>query len=232
MFSNARSIALAGSLALAGATLIGCQSGNNRADAFGAGGDRPPTPRTLHMMAKLINENGRTDQAEFVLTQIIDESPEYLPAYVELADIYIGAGRFAEARDTLRMARVVAPDDAVLANNLGVLLLREGTFAEASESFHAAVEHDPSEARYHANLAVSYAMAGKFNEAFAAWAMVLPPEEVFWNLAVVAEAQGNAQSASQFFADANRARSNANQQGLEFRYNNQPQTATVSVPVE
>lgn len=232
MFSNARRLAIAGSLAIAGAALIGCQSGNNRADAFGSGGDRPPTPRTLHMMAKLINENGRTDQAEYVLSRIIDDSPEYLPAYVELADIYIGAGRFAEARDTLRGARFMAPNDAVIANNLGVLLLREGTYAEASEAFHAAVTHDPSEARYHANLAVSYAMAGKFNEAFAAWAMVLPPEEVFWNLAVVAEAQGNAQAAGQYFADANRARKNTNEPGREFRFNSQPQTATVSVPVE
>ena len=100
-------------LALAGATLTGCQSANRQADAFGSGADRPPTPRTLHMMAKLIHENGRTDQAEYVLLRVLNDSPDYLPAYVELADMYIGVSRFEDARNVLRMAHNVAPEDAV-----------------------------------------------------------------------------------------------------------------------
>jgi len=228
MHKKTHLFAKAATLTIIGASLIGCQSGNRQADPFGSGGDRPPTPRTLHMMAKLINENGRTDQAEYVLMRVIDETPTYLPAYVELADIYIEQSRFSDARDTLRQARVISPTDAVLANNLGVLLLREGNFAEASQAFHDAVNQDVDEARYHANLAVSLAMGGQFNEAFVAWSMVLPPEEIFWNLGIVAEAQGKNDAATQFFADANRARKGAPLPGNT----DESQTATVSVPVD
>ena len=57
--------------------------------------------------------------------------------------------------------------------------------------------------------------------------MVLPPEEIFWNLAIVAEAQGKAGIATQYFADANRARKDS-----PFpESGNENQTATASVPV-
>ena len=231
-----RLLPIAGALALAGATLTGCQSANRQADAFGSGADRPPTPRTLHMMAKLIHENGRTDQAEYVLLRVLNDSPDYLPAYVELADMYIGVSRFEDARNVLRMAHNVAPEDAVIANNLGVLLPREGSYAEASAAFAAAAAQDPSEARYHANLAVSHAMQGNYDGAFSAWAAVLPPEEVFWNLGVVAEARGDIEKSSSYFAAANDIRQGnepsafafANRQGGS----DSEQTTTVSVPVE
>ncbi len=233
-FTASRSIgrlALAAGLTLAGAALVGCQSAARQSDAFGNGADRPPTPRTLHMMAKLINENGRVDQAEFVLQRVIETTPQYLPAYVELADIYIEGGRYEDARDILRLAHNVAPTDAVIANNLGVLLLREGSFAEASSAFRAAVTQDPTEARYFANLAVTLAMQGDFDGAFEAWAAVLPPEEVFWNLGVVAEARGDAKTAGLYFTTANRIRKGgpADEFNPEF---DGSQTATFSVPVE
>jgi Flp pilus assembly protein TadD len=235
-----RLLTLAGTLVLTGAALVGCGSGARQADAFGSGGERPPTPRTLHMMAKLINENGRTDQAEFVLSRVIRDTPEYLPAYVELADLYIGHARFDDARDVLRSAHAVAPTDAVIANNLGVLLLREGSFAEASGAFAVAASRDPEEARYHANLAVSHAMQGSYDDAFSAWAAVLPPEEVFWNLAVVAEARGDAESAGEYYAAANDIRQGIDPEagdtavarGTENEPGIREQTATVAVPVE
>lgn len=230
-----------------GAGLGGCQSGARQADGFAMGGERNPTPRTLHMMAKLINENGRADQAEFVLSKIIEDSPTYLPAYVELSDLYIGRARYTQARDTLRLARRVAPNDAVIANNLGVLLLREAEFAEATEVFRVALSREPQEARYHANLAVSLAMQGAYKEAFDAWANVLPASEVFWNLGVVAEARGASSQANEFYASANRVRKGepavpiapefdvrfASESESEFGPIFEPgQMATVSVPVD
>lgn len=235
---TSRMLAVTGALALAGAALTGCQSNARQADGFGSGADRPPTPRTLHMMAKLINENGRTDQAEYVLTRVIRDTPQYLPAYVELADMYIGLARFEDARDVLRLAHGVAPNDAVIANNLGVLLLREGSFVEASSAFKAAATQDPEEARYHANLAVSFAMQGAYDQAFSAWAAVLPPEEVFWNLGVVAEARGDAEQAGEYFASANDIRQGVDPFADETAVagvvpeTDGEQTATVAVPVE
>ena len=233
-----RGVLVAAASLVLGAGLVGCQGSAKQADGFGSGADRPPTPRTLHMMAKLINENGRFDQAEFVLSRIISDSPDYLPAYVELADLYIERGRFGDAIATLQGARTVAPNDPVIANNLGVLLLRDGAFADASEVFGDAVAQDPTEARYHANLAVSYAMQGEYQAAYAAWAAVLPPEEVFWNIGVVAEARGDSSTANTYFASANQIRKGVRDDEPtavvfedEDTFGPFP-TATVSVPVD
>ena len=225
-----RLLLCAGTVSIMSVALAGCQSAARQADDFGSGADRAPTPRTLHMMAKLINENGRTDQAEFVLLRILSDSPEYLPAYVELADLYIEQARFGDAVATLQSAHSTAPNDAVIANNLGVLLLREGSFVEASEVFRTAVELEATEARYHANLAVSLAMQGAYNEAFDAWTAVLPTEEVFWNLGIVAEARGNTDQAGDYFASANRIRNGA-ESDAEVE-SGELQTVTVSVPVD
>lgn len=237
LLSTTRLLALAGSLAIAGATLSGCTASQRPGDSFASGGERTPTPRTLHMMAKLINENGRSDQAEYILGRIIQSTPGYLPAYVELADLYIGLSRFEDARGVLELAHEIAPNDAVIANNLGVLYLRDGFFQQASEAFTAAVTNDAAEARYHANLAVSFAMQGDYDSAFSAWATVLPPEEVFWNLAVVAEARGDQAQAGEYFAYANDIRKGIDPfteetVAVAAPSGTREQTATVSVPVE
>ncbi|MBZ0172436.1 MAG: tetratricopeptide repeat protein, partial [Phycisphaerales bacterium] len=138
---DAKIIRLAGTacvLVLLQAGLAGCQTGRSHSDAFENGADRPPTPRTLHMMARLLNENGRTDQAEYVLLKILDENPLYLPGYIELADLQIRRQQISAAVETLTTAHALAPSDPVIANNLGVLLLREGHYARASDVFHAA----------------------------------------------------------------------------------------------
>ena len=253
--TNVRFLAGAAAALGLGVSLLGCQSNAKQAAAFGSGADRPPPPRTLHMMAKLSNENGRFDQAEYVLTRIITDTPEYLPAYVELADLYIERQRFSDAVAILQNARSVAPSDPVIANNLGVLLLREKDFAGASEVFRAAVTQNPEEARYHANFAVSLAMQGLYEQAYMAWCAALPPEEVFWNIGVVAEARGDQAIASEYYAHANTIRKGVRDgdatviagEFLGEEYGPLPsalpsspllmvpeaeQTATVSVPVE
>ncbi len=209
------------------AGLTGCQSGVTRADAFESASDRVPTPRTLHMMARLLEENGRVDQAQYVLMTIIDDNPEYLPAYVELADIQIGQKRHDQAVATLRSAHAVSPADPVIANNLGVLLLRQTDFVAASDVFRSAVKADPGEARYRANLALALGMQGLDEDAFSVYASILPPSEAYWNLGVIAEARSDDQSANGYFAKANRIREGADwndEAGFE-------PAVTASVPV-
>ncbi|USN98240.1 MAG: tetratricopeptide repeat protein [Phycisphaeraceae bacterium] len=184
--------------------LVGCHGPQTRRDAFQEGANRPPTPRTLHMMARLLNENGRSDQAEYVLLKIIEQNPNYLPGYVDLADLQIRQQRFTEAVETLGIAHGIAPNDAVIANNLGVLQLRDRNFEQASEAFHAAVMADGGEARYRANYALSLGMEGRYREAFEAYTSVVNTSEAYWNVGVIAEARKDKTQAASFFDQSHR----------------------------
>ncbi len=181
------------------AGLVGCQTGAAQHDNFAAGADRPPTPRTLQMMARLLSENGRADQAEYVLLKTIEQNPGYLPGYIELADLQIRAKRYNAATDTMEKAHKIAPNDPVIANNVGVLYLRAKRFAEASEMFRAAVEADPGEARYRGNLALSLGMQGLYRESYEAYSAVLEPSEAYWNIGVISEARNDMTRAEEFF---------------------------------
>jgi Flp pilus assembly protein TadD len=203
-----KSLGVVGVLTALQGGLTGCQSGAQQSDAFATGVNRPPTPRTLHMMSKLLNENGRAGQAEYVLLKIIDESPNYLPAYIELADIQIRQQRYSDAAEVLSRAHALSPRDPVIANNLGVLRLRENRFDGAIHAFRAAVLADPDEARYRANLALGLALSGDYEQAYEMYATVLPPAAAFWNLGVISEARQDEQHAKAYFTKSHELKTN------------------------
>lgn len=204
MSSLIRTLGTACVLVMLQAGIVGCQSAASRQDEFASGVNRPPTPRTLLLMSRMLTENGRLDQSEYVLLKIMDEAPSYLPAYVDLAELQLKQQRFTDATETLRRAHHIAPGDPVIANNLGVLLLRSREYASASVAFRAAMAADPDEARYRANLALSLALTGEFEEAYAMYTTVVPPATAYWNLGVISEAMKDMSRASEYFARSNR----------------------------
>lgn len=210
------------------AGLTGCHAGGSQRDAFAAGSDRPPTPRTLQMMARLLNENGRADQAEYVLLKTIEQNPGYLPGYIELADIQIRSQRYSAAIATMEKAHEIAPNDPVIANNLGVLYLRAKRFAEATDAFKSAISFDPDEARYRGNLALSLGMQGLYRESYEAYSAVLEPTEAYWNIGVISEARHDMTSAEAFFNKSHRLATGDAEPGFaDFDH-----TVTASVPTE
>ena len=214
--------------ALMQVSLTGCQAGAARRDGFAAGADRPPTPRTLQMMARLLSENGRADQAEYVLLKALEQNPGYLPGYIELADLQIRSQRYPAAVATMEKAHEIAPKDPVIANNLGVLYLRSKRFAEASEAFNTAVSIDPDEARYRGNLALSLGLQGMYRESYEAYSVVLGPSEAYWNIGVISEARHDMTRAEAFFNMSHRLAAGDAEPGFaEF-----DRGVTASVPTE
>ncbi len=224
----ARLAGFACAAALMQAGLTGCRAGGAQRDAFAAGADRPPTPRTLQMMARLLNENGRADQAEYVLLKTIEQNPGYLPGYIELADLQIRSQRYAAALETMERAHEIAPNDPVISNNVGVLYLRAERYAEASDMFRNAVAVDPDEARYRGNLALSLGMQGLYRDAYEAYASVLEPAEAYWNIGVISEARHDMTSAEAFFNKAHRIAAGDDEPGFAAS----DRGATASVPTE
>ena len=75
-------------------------------------------------------------------------SPQFVPAAVNLADLYRGLGRDGDGEATLRAALVVSPQDAGLHHTLGLALVRLQRNDEALIELRRAAEIEPERTRY------------------------------------------------------------------------------------
>lgn len=196
-----RACVCAASLAL----VAGCAGQSSRwagDDGFDAAVDRPPTPRTLLMMARLLIGEQRHAEAEYVLERIVSEEPAYLPAWADLAELQLQQRRMDEAVATLQRAIEISPADAVLRNNLGMALLQRHDTLGALAEFASAAQSDPHEARYQANYAMALALAGRYEESLEAYLEVVPPAQALYNVGVLSESRGDAQQAALVYGKA------------------------------
>jgi tetratricopeptide (TPR) repeat protein len=110
--------------------------------------DRPEGRLNLGWLAAM---RGDLAGAEADYRGALKLDPGYLPAFVNLADLYREQGREAEGEALLRQAlRAVSDnaDDASLHHALGLLLVRTGRLDAALPELARAVELAPGEARY------------------------------------------------------------------------------------
>ncbi len=89
----------------------------------------------------------------------------FVPAYVNLAELYRGRGRTAEERRLLVDAIQAAPDNAAAHFALGLLEVRQRRYEAAVKSFQRAVELDPDTSRYSYVYAVALESVGRRDDA-------------------------------------------------------------------
>jgi len=171
-------------------------------DDFDVGGDRPPTVRTLHAMARVLANQGRDGQCELVLLKLTDEYPDFGPAYVELAELYVRNGHADEAVRVLGRGVELIPDDAVLRNDYGMALFLRSDYERALFQFEAASTLDPYDARSRANAASALGMMGRYDEALELYLQVLTRVDAYHNVGVLAEARGDGDRAAGAFEAA------------------------------
>jgi tetratricopeptide (TPR) repeat protein len=171
------------------------------ADA-GVGGERSPSVRTLHSMARVLAAQGRDAQCQLVLEKLIREYPDFMPAYVELAELLMRQGQSYDASQVLAVAVGHNPSDPVVQNDLGMALLLADDPAAALEHFEAAIAFAPEDARGKANRAAALGLLGRYEEALEAYLEIVPPEDAHFNLGVLAEASGDSVRAQREFAIA------------------------------
>jgi len=160
-------------------------------EAFQAGADLPPSPKTIYAVAKVYRAQRRDAQCESLLLKIVAENPRFLPAYCDLAEVQLRQRRIDEAQKTLERGLRVAPRDTVLRNDLGMCRLMKGDYEGALKSFTIAVASAPHDPRYRANMAVALGLLGRDEESMALYEQVLAPEEVASNLAILRRARHN-----------------------------------------
>ena len=107
---------------------------------------------------------GQTDAAKAQFMAAIRLDPEFIPAYVNAADVLRAQGRDQDAADMLLQGLQRAPMSATLHHALGLALVRLRQPEQALASLKRAVELDPDTARYTYVFAVALHSTGQADE--------------------------------------------------------------------
>lgn len=113
-----------------------------------AAAERPESHVNLSRIYARLN---RMQEAEQALDTALRLAPDFVPAWVNLADLYRATGRDTAAEGILRRAAGLVPDaarDAVAAHALGLWLIRHDRIVEALPWLARATALDPKDAGY------------------------------------------------------------------------------------
>lgn len=154
--------------------------------------DAPPTKIhavTYFSAARLFQSQGLLAKAEKKYRKAIALDPNYVEAYHRLGLLRSALGKRDEAITLLQRAVTLRPDDAVLQNNLGFVLLLEARWNEAEEAFGNAVRLNPRFPRAAINLGVVQSRLGRFDDALASFRSVLSEADAYYNLGLMYRGQ-------------------------------------------
>ncbi|MCI0499674.1 MAG: tetratricopeptide repeat protein [Planctomycetales bacterium] len=152
--------------------------------------DRPPTAKTLYLMADILVAQGRDAQAEQLYKKIQTEYPEFLPAYNDLAAMQMRQRRIPDAMQTLSAGLSVSPRDPVLLNNMGMCWLIRKDYAKSLDYFTEAAAVIPDNTRYRSNMATALSLMGRRDEALMLFRQILPEEEAMENVRLLCDRAG------------------------------------------
>jgi tetratricopeptide (TPR) repeat protein len=126
--------------------------------------DRPEARASL---GNFYARQGRFDEAHAQLQSTLDLDPEFVPAYVNLADLLRTRGRDAAAGNVLRIGIQKVPDAAALHHALGLTLVRLDRSSAGLAELKRAAKLLPADARFAYVYAVGLSSAGKTQAALA-----------------------------------------------------------------
>lgn len=109
---------------------------------------------------------GNFAEAEKHMQLAIKLDNRYIPAYVNLADLYRAQGREADSESSLRRAVAIAPQSAAAHHALGLAIVRQKKIIEAIVELRKSTQLDTQNTRYAYVLAVAYNSAGQNPAAF------------------------------------------------------------------
>ena len=131
-------------------------------DAQRSNADRPEARTTL---GSFLTRRGQSAGAETEFKAALQLSPQYLPASINLADLYRQLGRDSEGETVLRAAIAVSPREAAAHHALGLTLTRLKKPETALLEFRQATELDSNSARYAYVYAVALNSSGQAGKA-------------------------------------------------------------------
>lgn len=161
--------------------------------------DQPQTHINLGNLYVTMRNAG---EAERAYRRALTLDPQFVPAYVNLADLLRMLQREQAALDTLERGLVVAPDNATLHHVYGLALVRGKQLATALKALARATELQPDNARYGYIYAVALDANGELGRAMEVLAQYHEREannmDILAALASYTRKAGNATMADQY----------------------------------
>jgi tetratricopeptide (TPR) repeat protein len=179
-------------------------------NSFDSAAERPPTAKTLYTMARIVIGQKRPRDALPLLREVIRTDPNYLPAYVAIAECQMQSQEFDGALQTLLAGLSKAPNDAVLLNDAGMCYVARENYLLAFDYFTKATAVEPTNSRYVGNRAMAMGMLGRYDAALAAYCQVISPADAHYNVGVLCESRGDFDRATKEFAYARILHANEN----------------------
>ena len=149
--------------------------------------DRPPTAKTLYIMADILMSQGRDRDSQLILERILNEYPDFFPAYNSLAELQMRHRRIPDAINTLSAGLEINSNDSVLLNNLGMCWLIRKDYDKALKYFTQAAGVAPENTRYRSNMATALVLLGRRQEALSLYEQILPKEEALENIQILCD---------------------------------------------
>lgn len=133
-------------------------------------GKRAATLDTAERLRRAIPllQQGKLDEAEPLLRQILQQNPDHVDALHFLGVLVARRGHHQEGVDLIHRALALNPGYVDACNNLGNLLLAMERPDEAMAAYRRAIEIAPDHANAHANLGMALRRSGQIEEAIAA----------------------------------------------------------------
>lgn len=122
-------------------------------------------PEGLIRRAEFRLHRGEPLKAEADLRLAMQRHPDYVPAYINLADLYRLTGREADGERVLTAGLARLPGDAVLGHALGLLRIRQQRYAEAADLLARSAAAAPANPHYAFVASLGLAHAGRHAEA-------------------------------------------------------------------
>jgi len=134
--------------------------------AYQKAADLTPKDSEPHLSAALLREHRKDfPGAEAEYKQVLSLEPHSVEAALGLTNVYMKAGRLAEAEPLLRGLATLRPDDADLHLQLGRVLAAQGKKEEAISELETALQLTPGDAEAQRDLADLLTQTGKLADA-------------------------------------------------------------------
>jgi len=167
---------------------------------------RPKNVRARNNFGRLLQEQGRLQEAMAQYSEAILLRPTYAQAYSNRGAVYKDLGDLEQAEQDLNVALRLNPASAEAHNNLGTVLVLRRDIQASETHFRRALELKPKFTQARLNLAAALVIGGRFAEAQAEAEQVLQraPElaEAHFVLAVADESLGDVAGAEDHFVRA------------------------------
>ncbi|MGE5296474.1 MAG: tetratricopeptide repeat protein [Solirubrobacterales bacterium] len=105
---------------------------------------KPTSGSAYYYLGWCQNRLGRTDLAADLFRKAIRCEPDRVPAYLDLAELLYKSKKLPEAEKVCREGLAVAPNNARLHGNLGLLLVQTSRRQEGAAEVRKALELDPA----------------------------------------------------------------------------------------